>query len=312
MGVLKQYNSDSIDWNIGALYAHDDYIQKLFIVMKELGIVNPIKYVFGTIPTVLVGGRVTPRDATMENAFKLIDRYNQLGVGCRLTFSSMYVTKDELKDSVSNQLMQHLEENNQKYGVRMNGIILTSELLGEYIYKTYNSLELISSQVKPSVEVGLGNDTVEYYNRLFDLFDIVVVNPNKWMDAKIIHGLKHIDRVEFITNHRCFPDCPKAGEHYKAQVDLSKKMLSGGDYSLEEDKLDTINTWCLSVRQKFPLLGVSMSDSEINLLIDNGVKHFKLEGRDNDAFCFLRDVGDYIFNHQYFSRIAHSIMGEAI
>ena len=55
-----------------------------------------------------------------------------------------------------------------------------------------------------------------------------------------------------------------------------------------------------------------MSDSEINLLIDNGVKHFKLEGRDNDAFCFLRDVGDYIFNHQYFSRIAHSIMGEAI
>ena len=312
MGVLKQYNSDSIDWNIGALYAHDDYIQKLFIVMKELGLVNPIKYVFGTIPTVLVGGRVTPRDATMENAFKLIDRYNQLGVGCRLTFSSMYVTKDELKDSVSNQLMQHLEENNQKYGVRMNGIILTSELLGEYIYKTYNSLELISSQVKPSVEVGLGNDTVEYYNRLFDLFDIVVVNPNKWCDANIIHGLKYIDRVEFITNHRCFPDCPKAGEHYKAQVDLSKKMLSGGDYSLEEDKLDTINTWCLSVRQKFPLLGVSMSDSEINLLIDNGVKHFKLEGRDNDAFCFLRDVGDYIFNHQYFSRIAHSIMGEAI
>lgn len=312
MGVLKQYNSDSIDWNIGALYAHDDYIQKLFIVMKELGLVNPIKYVFGTIPTVLVGGRVTPRDATMENAFKLIDRYNQLGVGCRLTFSSMYVTKDELKDSVSNQLMQHLEENNQKYGVRMNGIILTSELLGEYIYKTYNSLELISSQVKPSVEVGLGNDTVEYYNRLFDLFDIVVVNPNKWGDAKIIHGLKHIDRVEFITNHRCFPDCPKAGEHYKAQVDLSKKMLSGGDYSLEEDKLDNINTWCLSVRQKFPLLGVSMSDSEINLLIDNGVKHFKLEGRDNDAFCFLRDVGDYIFNHQYFSRIAHSIMGEAV
>ena len=50
----------------------------------------------------------------------------------------------------------------------MNGIILTSELLGEYIYNTYNSLELISSQVKPSVEVGLGNDTVEYYNRLFD------------------------------------------------------------------------------------------------------------------------------------------------
>lgn len=312
MGVLKQYNSDSIDWNIGALYAHDDYIQKLFIVMKELGLVNPIKYVFGTIPTVLVGGRVTPRDATMENAFKLIDRYNQLGVGCRLTFSSMYVTKDELKDSVSNQLMQHLEENNQKYGVRMNGIILTSELLGEYIYKTYNSLELISSQVKPSVEVGLGNDTVDYYNRLFDLFDIVVVNPNKWMDANIIHGLKHIDRVEFITNHRCFPDCPKAGEHYKAQVDLSKKMLSGEDCSLEEDKLDTINNWCLSVRQKFPLLGVSMSASEINLLINNGVKHFKLEGRDNDAFCFLRDVGDYIFNHQYFSRIAHSIMGEAI
>ena len=132
------------------------------------------------------------------------------------------------------------------------------------------------------------------------------------MDANIIHGLKHIDRVEFITNHRCFPDCPKAGEHYIAQVDLSKKLLSGEDCSLEKDKLDTINTWCLDVRERFPLLGVSMSESEINLLIDNGVKHFKLEGRDNDTFCFLRDIGDYIFNNQYFSRIAHSIMGEAI
>lgn len=273
---------------------------------------NPVKYVFGTIPTVLVGGRVTPKDMSMETAFSIIDRYNQIGVGCRLTFSSMFVTKDELKDSVSNQLMKHLENNNQKYGVRMNGIILTSELLGEYIYNTYNSLELISSQVKPSVEVGLGNDTVEYYNRLFDLFDIVVVNPNKWNDAKLIHGLKHIDRVEFITNHRCFPDCPKAGEHYIAQVDLGKKKLIGGDFSLEESKLETINDWCLSVRERYPLLGTSMSESEINLLIDNGVRHFKLEGRDNDIFCFMRDIGDYIFNHQYFSRMAHSLVGEAM
>lgn len=312
MNILKRYNSDNIDWNIGSLFAHDDYIIKLFYLMRELDITNPIKYVFGSIPTILCGGRVPPRDATVENTFKIIDRYNKLGVGCRLTFSSHNVSKDELSDDISNKLMQHLEDNNQKYGVRMNGVILVSELLSEYIYNTYNSLELISSQVKPSIEVGLGKDTVEYYNRLFDLFDIVVVNPSKWCDANIIHGLKHIDRVEFIVNHRCFLDCPMAGEHYKVQVDLNKKMLKDDDYSIEEGKLKSINAWCYKLRGEYPLNGSSFGDSEINMLIDNGVKHFKLEGRDNSSTSFLRDVGDYIFNHQYFSRIAHSIRGEAV
>lgn len=312
MNILKRYNSDNIDWNIGSLFAHDDYIIKLLYLMRELDTTNPIKYVFGSIPTVLCGGRVPPRDATLDNAFKIIDRYNQLGVGCRLTFSSHDVSKDELSDELSNNLMQHLEDNNQKYGVRMNGIILMSELLGEYIYNNYNSLELISSQVKPSVEVGLGKDTVDYYNRLFDLFDIVVVNPSRWMDSNIIHGLKFIDRVEFITNHRCFMDCPMAGSHYKAQVELNKKMLRGEDCSKENKVLKSINDWCYNSRLEYPLNGVSFGDSEINLLIDNGVKHFKLEGRDNSATSFLRDLGDYIFNHQYFSRIAHSIMGEAV
>ena len=138
MNILKKYNSDNIDWNIGSLFAHDNYIIKLLIIMRELGIDTHIKYVFGSIPTVLCGGRVPPRDATLDNAFKIIDRYNQLGVGCRLTFSSHDVSKDELSDELSNKLMQHLEDNNQKYGVRMNGIILMSELLGEYIYNNYN------------------------------------------------------------------------------------------------------------------------------------------------------------------------------
>ena len=72
-----------------------------------------------------------------------------------------------------------------------------SDLLADYIRYMYPNLELISSQVKPSVEVGLGNDSAEYYNRLLDRFDIVVVNPFKIHDEQFIKNLHDHDRVEF-------------------------------------------------------------------------------------------------------------------
>ena len=309
MGLTKTYSSNDLDWNIGALFAHDDYIVKLLLMSKDLGIEHNIKYVFGSVPCLFSGGRIPPRDATWYNVELIIDRYNKLGIGCRLTFSNIYI--DDYKDELSNKLLQKLYDNVDKYNVK-NGVIVTLDKLAKYIKKKYSKLELISSQVKPSVEVGLRNDNVEYYNKLFSLYDVVVVNPNKVHDIEFLRDIKHKDRVEFIVNHRCFPDCKFAGEHYKAQMRLCNKFLKSEEDSKEKEKLNKINDWCLGTRQKYPLLGTSMMDSDINLLLSLGYKHFKIEGRDNDMVCFMRDLGEYIYQQPYYSRILHSIFGEAV
>lgn len=305
MRVVKRYERD-VDWNIGCLFAHDDFVIKVLKVCNEANIDPKITNVFGSIPCILQGGRVPPRTASLEDSLDILSRYNELNVGCRLTFSSTNVKENDLNDETSNTLLNHL---NKSSG---NGVIVSSDLLARYIKDKYNNLQIISSQVKPSVEVGLGNDSADYYNNLFDLYDIVVINPMKVNDVKFLSSIKYPERSEFIANHRCLPNCPMAGKHYLTVSDLCKRMLTQADTTKMENQLEEIMTLCLKTRHKYPFAGTSLSFNDINFLVRKGFIHFKLEGRDNDGGTFIRDMGDYIFNHEVFSRLSFSIMGNPV
>lgn len=312
--IVKRYSKDDIDWNIGSLYAHDDFVYKTLRVCKELKEDSKIKYVFGSIPCILQGGRIPPRTANLEDALNIIGDYNKLGVSCRLTFSSTSVIEEELKDDLANRLMTHLDYNNKYFNLR-NGVIVSSDLLAEYIKKTYPTIEIIASQVKPTVEVGLGNDTVEYYNNLFNLYDMVVVNPFKINDGEFLEKLENHDRVEFIVNHRCLPNCPMASKHYILQEQVGKEALRSENGECTEETLNSLRellNGCYDRRKHYPLAGTSFSYSDIEYLISFGFKHFKLEGRDCDGVTFVRDMGDYIFNNHMFSRLSQSILGSAV
>lgn len=308
--LVKDYGK-TIDWNVGALFAHDRFMWKLLDICKELNYEVPIKYVFGSIPCRFQGGRVAPRDADLENAYKIFDAYRDRGVGCRLTFSNVFITEDDLGDDLSNNLLDYLNTHND---TGLNGVIVASDILAKYIKEKYPTLQLISSQVKPSCETGLGDDkdTVEYYNNLFDLYDVVVVNPFKVNDVKFLNGIRYPERVEFIANHRCVPNCPRAKVHYETQMMLGNKFLSNEDYSEEEKRLAKINAECIEIKKQYPLAGNSFSQSDIEQLLRMGFTQFKIEGRDNDGVCFIRDLGDYIFNTYLYDRIASSIMEIAV
>lgn len=184
--LVKDYGGE-IDWNIGAFCGHDEMMFDIDKACKMACEKNGIRYVFGSISTILQGGRIPPqKNLPMSEVLSRADKYNELGIGVRLTFSSPFVTRGDLVDETSNIMLRHLDHNNQNGLTNRNGVIVMSDLLADYIRYMYPNLELISSQVKPSVEVGLGNDSVEYYNRLLDRFDIVVVNPFKIHDEQLL------------------------------------------------------------------------------------------------------------------------------
>lgn len=307
--LIKDYGKP-IEWNIGSLFAHDRYAWGLIDILNELGYENPIKYVFGSIPCLFQGGRVPPRDAELNDALKIMDNYNDRGVGCRLTYSNVFIEESDLDDEICNKMLSHL---NNRGGVG-NGVIVSSDILAKYIKGKYPNLQIIASQVKPSVETGLGSDkdTVDYYNKLFDIYDIIVVNPFKVQDGEFLNKLVHHDRVEFIANHRCTPDCPIAKLHYETQMQFGMKALKQEDYSKELELLDKINEECLKVKATYPLAGTSLSQSDIEGLVRLGFNQFKLEGRDNDGICFIRDLGDYIFVSYLYQRLANALMQEAV
>lgn len=306
--LVKDYGKN-LDWNVGSLFAHDRFMFKLFDVIKELGYENPIKYVFGSIPCLFQGGRIPPRDAEIEDAIAIMDSYNDRGVACRLTFSNTFLTEEDLQDELCNTLMAHL---NERAETVENGIIVSSNILAGYIREKYENLQIIASQVKPSTECVLGKDSADYYNELFSLYDIIVVNPFKINDIQFLRNLKDHDRVEFIANHRCVPDCPMAKAHYEVQMKIGMKALRGESYDEEMKTLIDINRSCLAVKKSFPLAGNSYSQSDIELLIREGFTQFKIEGRDNEAGCFIRDLGEYIFVPHLYNRIAAAIMDRAI
>ena len=135
------------------------------------------------------------------------------------------------------------------------------------------------------------------------------MNPFKIHDEQFIKNLHDHDRVEFIANHRCLSNCPMAGRHYQLNTKLGQAIVNGDDITELQNQLATVYNYCGSTRNSNPLLGTSMNEDEIKMLVSQGFKHFKIEGRENNIISFVRDLGDYVFNHEMFERVIHAIAG---
>lgn len=100
--LVKDYGGE-IDWNIGAFCGHDEMMFDIDKACKMACEKNGIRYVFGSISTILQGGRIPPqKNLPMSEVLSRVDKYNELGIGVRLTFSSPFVTRGDLVDETSN------------------------------------------------------------------------------------------------------------------------------------------------------------------------------------------------------------------
>ncbi len=316
MEILKDYNAN-LKWNIGSLFNHYEFVWYLLdICKKNLGLELPIKYVFGGTPCKFQGGRIFTVDIdSLGKINNIIDGYNKRGVACRLTFSNNLLTNEDLDDKLCNQMLQILEDNNGTYMKDLdnkNGVILSSDLLNEYIRENYPSLERVSSQIKPSVEVGLGpcRDDVNYYNNLFDSYDIIVINPMKAYDDDFLKKIKYPNRVEFIANCTCIPNCPRAKAHYESLVKLQEAVLLKDEKEAQkaQEQLTKVEADCDYTKTRDPLLSAAFTEDDIRKLAKLGFTQFKIEGRELPTIRFSHAIGTYIFNPNRYTSIETAIM----
>lgn len=305
INLVKNYGKE-MDWNVGTLFCRDKFMIKVLDVCKEIGEDSHIKYVFGSIPCALAGGRVTPRTASLKDAIEIMYRYNARNVGCRLTFSRIKVTKEDIHDELSNALLKAIDIKSDKF---INGVMVVDDELAKYIKDKYPNIEVISSQVKPSYETNFKSDDYNYYNKLFDLYDLIVVNPARIYDNGFLVNLKNHDRVEFIANHDCVLNCPIVGHHYLLQDELSRALLNHEDYVDIELEIMHVHDRCADYRKEYPFSTCKFTESDINMLLNMGFKHFKIEGRDSNDGSFIRDLGDTVFEWSLFSSFARAYLG---
>lgn len=288
--VFRSYIG-SCDFNVGTLFAHDGYALMLADACKRVGIDFPIDYVFGSVACLFQGGRAAPIVFDRDNVCEIFDRYAAAGVGCRLTFSNYELREEDLQDEESNFLLSRLNLGEN------NGVIVSSDLLADYVSSEYPNLQLVSSLVKPTVENKLGTENPAYYNELFNRYDIVVVNSAFAFDDAYLAQIEHPERVEFIVNHRCRPNCPLSKDHYTTQT-LAARAASTGNFIAQrrlENKLTQINAECLRRRQEDPALNSLISAERVEELVKMGFRHFKLEGRDYPLMTMVHDMGTWLF-----------------
>ena len=305
--MIKDYNGTA-NWSVGALFAHDKFIHSLIDTLKELGYENPIKSVFGSIPCLMSGGVLPPTAPPVEIAKSIIDKYNDRGVGCNLTYSNVFVKEEGFSDATSNELLEFLDS---KISVK-NGVIVSDPRYAEYINENYSNLIVIASYMKPVFEVGLGNDSAKYYNSLFSDFDYVTINPAKVQDGEFLSNINNKDRVIFAANSRELPNDPLTREFLKARMMTGIKALDEEDYTEETNTLDEIYKAWNSTRKSYPLAGTNLSQSDIENLIRMGFSNFNILGRENEGATFIRDLGDYVFISHLYNRVAQAIMQSVI
>lgn len=78
--LVKDYGGE-IDWNIGAFCGHDEMMFDIDKACKMVCEKNGIRYVFGSISTVLQGGRIPPqKNLPVSEVLSRADKYNELGI----------------------------------------------------------------------------------------------------------------------------------------------------------------------------------------------------------------------------------------
>ena len=298
--ALRDYGAD-LQWNVGSLFCHEQVIYGLLQFFRYFNIPNPIKWVFGSIPSLMTGGRVPLIEIALKDALQTLAAHIEEGLACRLTLSNPHADAKMIReDSINAALMSFL--NTHPVEGKRHGIIVTSDILAQHARDAYPNLEVILSIIRPAYDVGYGpgKDTLEWYSeKLTDpLYDVVVVNNAKLYEEGFLEALPCKDKVELLACHDCMRNCQMAKEHYERTVLFSQCLCKGYDTTQAHSLLQDTLRRCCANKQRHLDQTASYSIDEMKKVVAMGYRQFKLAGRVNSDDRFARDLHAYLFNHE--------------
>lgn len=294
---IKDYGGE-IDWNIGSLFCHEKPVFRLLRICEAYSIEHPIRYAFGSIPSLMAGGRIPPTSISVNEAIDVAKQYLANGIACRLTLSNPHVTEADIKeDKINAELMKFLNSNSSGKG--KNGIIVSSDVLARHVRDIYPNLEVILSIIRPAYDTGYGpdRDTFDYYaaNLENPLYDVVVVNAAKLDIPNFMESLPNKDKVELLAFHYCIKNCQQAAKHYEACLQIMLAGIKGGVPTKHLEDLSKVSSDCIAKKRSHPLDFASYTENDMRKLVSLGYHHFKLAERMSSDNGFLYGMIEYIF-----------------
>lgn len=238
------------------------------------------------------GGRV---GAGEWDAREVLDLMREYGISARLTFSNSLLRGEHLSDPKCNALCRLFEE----AGGAENGVIVHSELLLDYLKRTYPGLYLISSTTKVLTDF---RDLRRELER--EDFRSVVPDFRLNKDFERLEALPQSrkDKVEFLCNECCDFGCRERKACYEA---VSRKNLGECGHEHRCAAPDAGGGYRFSKAMANPgFIGI---DEIQNVYLPMGFSQFKIEGRGLGSALILEFLLYYMVKPAYHLRVREEI-----
>lgn len=225
------------------------------------------------------GGAYDPRE--------VLELMREHGISARLTFSNSLLTEAHLSDRKCNDLCRLFSESRPP----QNGVIVHSDLLLDYLKKTYPGLYFVSSTTKvltkfPELQKELGREEFSYVVPDFRL------NPALKQLAELPQAQK--DKVEFLCNECCWFGCTDRKRCYET---VSRRNL--GEICPEHHCAapDAAGGYRFSRAMENP--GFIGNGDIRRVYLPMGFSNFKIEGRGLGSALILEFLLYYLTKPEY-------------
>ncbi|MDD6826251.1 MAG: hypothetical protein PUE12_09120 [Oscillospiraceae bacterium] len=153
-------------------------------------------------PSVWNGGRVMFGNCDKKFVKNIIKYFNDKKIPLRFTFTNPMLEEKHLDDAFCNMVMNYADNG-------MNGCIVASDMLEEYIRKNYPSFKITSSTCKRIT----GEDSLA--KELQKDYSLVVLDYDFNNRFDVLEKIENKEKCELLVNPCCVPGCRNRSDHYR-------------------------------------------------------------------------------------------------
>ena len=236
------------------------------------------------------GGRVGSGEQDPREVLALTQTY---GISARLTFSNSLLREEHLADPRCNALCRLFSETGG------NGVILHSDLLLDYLKRTYPKLYFVSSTTKVLTDFDQCRQEAERADFRYVVPDFRL---NKAFDRLQALPDRQKDKLEFLCNECCWPGCRDRKACYEA---VSRKNLgeSGPEHRCAAPEAQ--GGYRFSKAMENPAF-IGIHDIQ-HTYLPMGFSNFKIEGRELGSALILEFLLYYMTKPEHQLRVREAI-----
>jgi hypothetical protein len=229
------------------------------------------------------GGRINT-----DNFYKdsQINFYYRHDINIALTFSNHII---DIHDKVGNELLQ-------KFHRTGNKIILVNEDLRLHIRKNFPKYDIVHSITDTGKLSVVYDACIDYYKDLETKYDFIVP---KMEHAMYLDDRLDLSKYEVMLNDSCVFNCSLYNEHFRKineqnLLDNPQKELSKDErFCIEECWIKNFNPDIGDTKyyeEQGDMKGMDLTYKQTQILIDKGIKHFKISGREMTDEMFVTQL----------------------